>query len=140
MWYNVDMIIGNEQKNSVQKLAEKYGLDLVMLFGSYAEGRNTKNSDIDIGYTKAEKLSFGDEIRLAEDFQNIFKIERADIVYISGASPLFMYMILQNGQILFERDSTVFPNIYTYALKRFEDNKPLYKMRFDYLCKEYAVA
>jgi len=130
------MIINDTQKNSVQKVAKKYGLDLVILFGSYAEGRNTKNSDIDIGYTKTEKLGFDDEIKLAEDFQTIFKIERADIVYIPGASPLFMYMILQNGQVLFERDPMIFPNIYTYALKRFEDNKPLYKMRFDYLCKQ----
>lgn len=134
------MIIGDGQKNNIQAIAEKYGLDLLMLFGSYAEGRNTKNSDIDIGYFKNEKLSLDDEIKLAEDFQNIFKIERADIVYIPTSSPLFMYIILQKGQILFERNPVLFPNIYTYALKRFEDNKYLYKMRFDYLCKQYQVA
>lgn len=133
------MVINKGQKNNIRTVAEKYGLDLVVLFGSYAEDRNTKNSDIDIGYAKNKKLSFNDEIKLADDFQNIFKIERADIVYIPSASPLFMYMILQKGQILFERDLIFFPNIYTYALKRFKDNKPLYKIRFDYLCKEYGV-
>lgn len=133
------MIINEEQKNNLQTIAEKYGLDLVMLFGSYAEGRNTKNSDIDIGYMKVKRLSFSTEIQLASDFQTVFKVERADIAYIPSASPLFMYMILQNGQILFKRDLSIFPNIYTYALKRFEDNKPLYKMRFDYLCKQYGV-
>jgi hypothetical protein len=134
------MIINDGQKKNIQAMAEKYGLDLVMLFGSYAEGRNTKNSDIDIGYVKNEKLSFDDEIRFASDVQTIFKIERADIVYIPSASPFFMYMIMQNGKILFERNSELFPNVYTYALKRFEDNKPLYQMRFDYLCKQYQVA
>ena len=133
------MIINDAQKNNIQTIAEKYGLGLVMLFGSYAESRNTKNSDIDIGYVKDKKLSFNDEIELASDFQNIFRIERVDIVHIPSVSPLFMYMILQNGQILFEQNTTVFPNIYTYALKRFDDNKPLYKIRFDYLCKEYKV-
>ncbi|MCX6752258.1 MAG: nucleotidyltransferase domain-containing protein [Candidatus Nomurabacteria bacterium] len=133
------MIINDEQKNSVQTVAEKYGLDLLMLFGSYAEDRNTKNSDIDIGYLKSERLSFDAEIELASLFQTIFKIKRADIVYIPSSSPLFMYMILQKGKILFKRNLTLFPNIYTYALKRFEDNKPLYKARFDYLCKQYQV-
>ena len=133
------MTIDDAQKKSLQIIAEKYGIDLVMLFGSYAEGRNTKNSDIDIGYAKKERLSFDDEIHLADDFQTIFNIERADIVYIPRASSLFMYMILQNGQILFERNSTFFPNLYTYALKRFEDSKPLYKMHFDYLCKQYQI-
>lgn len=133
------MIINDGQKNNLRTVAEKYGLDLVMLFGSYVEDRNTKNSDIDIGYVKSEKLSFNDEIKLANDFQSIFKIGRADVVYIPSASPFFMYIILQKGQILFERDLMFFPNIYTYALKRFEDNKPLYKMRFDYLCKQYEI-
>jgi len=146
--------VSPEIKKQVCDIAEKYGLALVMLFGSCAELRDRKESDVDIAYmvkktsrskattrgkTAVAKLSFEDEIALAREFELLFKAPRADVVYLPDISPLFMYMILQDGVVLFEKESTLFPEMYTYAVKRFEDNKLLYQQRFEYLCNYYHV-
>jgi predicted nucleotidyltransferase len=131
--------IPSEIEARIKVLAKTYGLSLVVLFGSRAEGRDRKGSDVDIAYLRDEKLPFDDEIKLAHEVELLFSAPRADIVYIPSASPFFMYMILQDGVVLFEKNSVVFPEIYTYAVKRFHDNMPLYQMRFDYLCRQYNV-
>ena len=124
---------------NMKNIAESYGLSLVVLFGSRAEGRERKGSDVDIAYLRHEKLSFEDELKLAREMELLFGAPRADIVYIPSASPLFIYLILQDGIVLFEKDSVVFPELYTYAIKRYQDNLPLYQARFEYLCKQYGV-
>jgi hypothetical protein len=131
--------ISSEIRTRIKKIAGVYGFSLVVLFGSYAEGRNRKDSDVDIGYMRNNKLSSEDEMKLARDLALLFGASRADLVYIPDASPLFMYTILENGTVLFEKDSTLFPSLYTYAVKRFQENLPLYKMRFNYLCEQYKV-
>lgn len=126
-------------KQKVAEIADKFGLDLVMLFGSFADLSNKEESDVDIAYLKTDKLSTDKEIELAFEFEKLFKVKRADIVYIGDASPIFMYMILNNGVILFAKIETIFPSLYSYSIKRLYDNMPLYQMRFDYLCKKYNV-
>ena len=54
-------------KSCVKKVAEVYGVRSVTLFGSYAEGKNTSKSDIDL------LVDFGSEARSYFDvfgFQN----------------------------------------------------------------------
>jgi predicted nucleotidyltransferase len=132
-----------EMKKQVRQIAERYGLSLIVLFGSRAELRDNKQSDVDVAYmtdeTAGKKLSFEDELALAREFEVLFKAPRADIIRLTNTSPLFMYMILQDGVILFEKESALFPEMYTYALKRFEDNMPLYRQRFEYLRNYYHV-
>lgn len=132
--------VSPEIEKQIRLLAETYKFSMVVLFGSRAQLRDRKDSDVDVAYLRAEKLSVGDELRLARELELIFQAPRADVVYIPDASPLFMYLMLQEGVILFESDSTIFPTMYTYAIKRFHENLPLYQMRFDYLCRHYNVA
>ena len=37
------------KKNEMAEIAEKYGLDFIVLFGSQATGRTHPKSDVDIG-------------------------------------------------------------------------------------------
>lgn len=131
--------VAPEVEKKMLELAGRYGLSLAALFGSVAERRNRKGSDVDVAYMSGARLSLKDELELARELALLFKAPRADLVYLPGASPLFMYMILQNGVVLFEKDPMLFPSLYTYAVSRFHDNMPLYQMRFDYLCRQYHV-
>ena len=38
----------NEISKAVSSVADEYGIKKIMLFGSYAEGRNTPDSDVDL--------------------------------------------------------------------------------------------
>ena len=37
-----------KEKGKIGQLAEKHGLDMIILFGSFAAGKNRKESDVDI--------------------------------------------------------------------------------------------
>ena len=49
---NTDNNTINKLKSKAAKLADKYGLDMILLFGSRADGTATKRSDVDIAYSK----------------------------------------------------------------------------------------
>ena len=51
------MIDMDKIKPQIKELAEKYGLKLVMLFGSQASGKTHKESDVDFAFTADEYIS-----------------------------------------------------------------------------------
>ena len=61
----------NKLKPAIKRLAEKYQLSLVLLFGSQASGDVHKESDIDIGIMPNKNLTFEQEINLAAEFFNV---------------------------------------------------------------------
>lgn len=87
MWYTVIKGGGimskvytiDEISKKVKPVAEKYGIEKVWLFGSYARSEADTNSDVDIlldGYSKGGLLEFG---RLYNDISVILDKE-VDIV------------------------------------------------------------
>ena len=84
----------------VMKLGEEYGAKKVSLFGSYARGEATADSDVDILLEKGEirgmgVLDFQDE--LAECLGR-----PVDVVTTAGASQRFLNKIQQDEVVLYE--------------------------------------
>ncbi len=130
-------------KPKIAQIAEKYGLDLVVLFGSQATGKIHKESDIDIAYTGDKKLSFDEEIKANSDLIDIFKRDDVQLVNIKKASPLLMKQIVDHAIILYEREKNIFNSIFVLAQRMFEDAKVLFDLRrhyLDYKLKEYKYA
>lgn len=121
------------------ELAKMYNLDMIVLFGSQADNTASKSSDVDIAYTKHEPLSFDDELSLGNQLGLLFGTEAVDVVYLNKASPEFMYQIMKKAKLLFSKNSELFPNFFSYAIKRLHENMFLYEMKLDRLRKEYSV-
>jgi len=136
---NTDNNTINKLKSKAAKLADKYGLDMILLFGSRADGTATKRSDVDIAYSKKEPLSFDDQLSIGSELALVFGTEAADVVYLNKASPVFMYQIMKKARLLFSKSTSLFPNFFSYSIKRLHENMFLYDMKFDRLCQEYAV-
>jgi predicted nucleotidyltransferase len=132
------MII-DDVKSKAAELAHKYNLDMIVLFGSRADNTNTKRSDVDIAYTKSEPLSFDDQLSIGAELAHFYGTEAADVVYLPKTSPVFMYQIMKKAKLLFGKSSEIFPNLFSYAIKRLHENMFLYDMKFDRLCQEYGV-
>ena len=112
---------------------------MVVLFGSRADGTSTKKSDVDIAYAKNEPLSFDDQLSIGAELAHFYGTEAADVVYLNKTSPAFMYQIMKKAKLLFSKSPLIFPNFFSYAVKRLRENMFLYDMKFDRLCKEYGV-
>jgi len=82
------MQIDEKQKNKIKEVAEKYHLNLVLLFGSRATGRTHKESDFDVAYLPQKNLNYDDEIDINFQFTNIFRHDRVDTVDMRKAPPL----------------------------------------------------
>lgn len=125
MWYsNVMKIILDEQKyKKINDLAERNGLDLVVIFGSQVKGTLNKESDIDIGIYGKDFLNLDDKINLSRDFSDIFENDNVDISVISPYSPLLALQILSKGKILYEREVDIAGMLKLYSWKLLAESK-----------------
>ncbi|MDP2909562.1 MAG: nucleotidyltransferase domain-containing protein [bacterium] len=119
------MEIAEKQKKKIEEIARKYGLRLVLLFGSRVSGRTHKESDYDVAYLPEKELTGEEEIQLNYEFTNIFQYDRVDTVDIRKAPPLLLYAVFNECQILYKEDDLIFPTRRAYAFKKYIEAKPM---------------
>lgn len=110
----------------LNKLADKYELKLVILFGSQVSGRTHQESDYDIAYFSDRDLSSEEESHLMFGLMPIMKIrdERlVNLVNAKKAGALLLRSITSGGQVLFERGQEDFLSLKLYARRVFFDSQ-----------------
>lgn len=122
-----------EIKPKIEKLAEKYNLSLVVLFGSRATGKTHIHSDFDAAYLSRKSLDLMDEARLVCDLMPVFRSDKVDLVNLKKAPPLLMKRIFDQHQVLFCADKAQYFAYQMYALRGYIEAKPLLKLRSDYV-------
>lgn len=132
------MEITEKQKQKIEETAKKYRLKLVLLFGSRVSGKTHKDSDYDVAYLPSGNLSFDEEIDINSKFISIFpqKDGRVDTVDLRRITPLLLYMIFRQCQVLFAMDNLIFPVYRAYVFKKYIEAKPVYAEKFKKLSKE----
>lgn len=118
-----------EIKSKIEKLAEKYNLSLVLLFGSRATGRIHAHSDFDVAYLSRKPLDLMDEARLVRDLMPIFRSDKVDLVNLKKAPPLLMKRIFDQHQVLSCADKAQHFAYQMYAMRRYIEAKPLFELR-----------
>jgi predicted nucleotidyltransferase len=130
----------NKEKE-LEKVAEKLGVDFILLFGSRADGSHREESDFDIAYRAKKPLGFLSvkEKKLSRALREYFGSDNLHLTQIKkDIKPLFLYEIMNNCKVIYARDMMDFYNLRIYAFRRFEDEvKPLYEMKFERLKAEY---
>lgn len=90
-----------EISNAVKPIAYQYGLKKVILFGSYAKGTATENSDIDLLIEKGEPLSLLRLAGLRQTFQEELNLP-VDLLTTSGIEEDFRKEIEGTEVLLYE--------------------------------------
>ena len=106
-------------KDLLDKLVNKYKITLIVLFGSYAEGKVRDDSDIDIGIYLEDKIGVKEETNLIEDMVHAFKRDNIDLVILNTASPVLRFEVVRNGKLLFERTPGDFLQFKLLSMKRY---------------------
>lgn len=124
------------EKKLIEKIAERYSLDLLLLFGSRATGKIYKGSDFDVAYLSKKELGLQKEAELIIELAPIFGSENIDLVNLKKAASLLFYAITKNCKVVYAKDPLIFPTLRAYAFKKYIETKPLYEEKFKRLKKE----
>lgn len=85
--------------NFSRRLAKRYAIERVYLFGSLAEGLFLKGSDIDLAI---EGLDFHDYLKALAEYRYLGKIH-LDILHLDFCKPHLKETILKEGKVLYEK-------------------------------------
>lgn len=112
-------------------------LKLLVLFGSRAKGKETQQSDWDLGILLEEtnhdlpnKWLLLDQ-PLAEALR--ISSDRVDLVNLKRCSPLLGYVVAREGRPLYELEPNLFLNFQLQAWKRYADTAWLRRYQQQYI-------
>ena len=91
----------NDIQRIVSPIADRYGVDRVYLFGSYARGGSTPESDVDLridkGQVKGLQLAF-----LLSDLEDALRL-KVDLLSTTALDARFLQHIREEEQLIYER-------------------------------------
>jgi len=125
--YDVISIKELKQKGK-QIFQNRSEINLVYLFGSYAQGYQTKFSDIDLGIVleenfKEPSLYFA---QLSYEIEKLFNYRiSVDVRILNKRSPRFLFQVIKYGKILYCKNSNLKDEFELKVITHYLDIKPL---------------
>lgn len=132
----------NARKKILSQISSEFELDTIYAFGSQAEkiaawlrGHRLSPkipplSDVDIGVKllSGKKLSIKQKVQLSIAFEDLFSVNRVDLVVIPEADPFLAANIIR-GQRIYCREEYAADEYELYILRRAGDLAPLERER-----------
>jgi predicted nucleotidyltransferase len=116
-------------KPNIKQLAEKYGLSLVVLFGSQATGKTHSQSDVDLAFLAKRPMNLMEVAKMQTEFSEELKIRDLEMVALNGAHPFLLKQVAQKSIVLYEEEKFLFAKFKIYAFKSFIEAKKLFELR-----------
>lgn len=120
-------------KINLKDLLESYNLKLIYIFGSYAKGKNHKNSDLDIAVLLDNQYNHLDKLSLMGDLIDIFKRNDVDLVILNDANSVLKHQVVKYGKILYMENEDVKVNFEVRVLKEYMDMEPFRRTQMEYI-------
>jgi predicted nucleotidyltransferase len=111
---------------SLSDLAARFGLSLVVRFGSTAAGRATADSDQDIAVWVVlgrEALGLNEEAELVVALGDALGGPEVDLTVLNRADPLLLFSVARDGVPLFEMSPGAFAEFKSYAARLYYDSE-----------------
>lgn len=111
---------------------------LAYLFGSFAEGKTHKFSDVDVAvYVRdlQKENEFDYKMDLIGELNNILRSDDVDLVVLNNAPPTLKNRIIRYGLLVKCVDEAFRRRYLIQSYKEYEDAQHLLKIQFEYLKK-----
>jgi predicted nucleotidyltransferase len=109
-------------KERLAPLFRKKELQLVLLFGSMAQGSVHGKSDIDLAFLFDQPV---DLLALTNEVVKLLHSDRVDVVDLQRASPLLRFSAAKKGTVLYERTDGLFNQFLSLTFRMYVDTKKL---------------
>ncbi len=95
---------------------------LAFIFGSFTEGRLTKESDVDIAILFDNNPDFSTITEIDDELSSITGL-KTDIVVLNYASPIIKMQVLKKGQLLKKANDSIYNDFFVQTVKQYDDIK-----------------
>jgi predicted nucleotidyltransferase len=123
----------NILKNNLEVFSEKYDIQLIYIFGSYAKGKNNKNSDLDIAVLLKKDYNPLDKLSLIGDFIDTFKRDDIDLVILNTANPVLEHQVIKHGKLVYMKDEDIKITYEVRVLKEYMDMEYFRNTQMEYI-------
>ena len=133
-----NMLNINKVKPKIEKIAKKYDLNFMVIFGSRASGLVHKKSDVDLAYSAKRPLNYQKEYELICELSRVFNLDpkiEIELVNLENAPPLLCKEIAFQGKLLAEITPHSFVYFQLYAFKLFIEVRPLLALRDKFIAQ-----
>ena len=108
------------KREQLKPIAKRYGLRLIVLFGSQVTGRTHAESDVDVAVLAQRALSPSKRLALWSDLSRVLKAD-VDLTLLDRASPVLSNRIARNHRLLYEAKRRDWEKYRSYMLRRYWD-------------------
>lgn len=129
VYQSMQITITPDIQKKIAALSERYGLMLVLLFGSQSRGDAGQESDVDIAFLPEKPLAPEYDIALNADLAAVFGTDRVDTTDLTRAPPLLRREILEYATVLYDRTGIGFATFEAHTLRSFAEAQPLFEIR-----------
>ncbi len=120
--------------SKIKSLAKRYGLRLVLMFGSQAQGHTDAESDVDIAFVPSRAV---DEQQFYEELVHLLKRADIDLVNIyTTHNHLLRFEIFHNGKVLYDAEPGIKSRMEWESYFDYMDFKRYYDMMDELLDKK----
>ena len=122
-------------------IAQRFGIKMIIIFGSQASERVRAGSDIDVAIWMQHRAWDNWECELeliGELTEAITGDGDLDVVFLNGASPLLLFEVASDGVVLYQVQPTTFAQFQSYAARRYDDSRKFFEQQREYLEEKYA--
>jgi predicted nucleotidyltransferase len=103
-------------------IAERFGLRLIVLFGSAARGRANSESDIDLGVFVDRPLTVNKRLKLWSALSSLFSVD-VDLTVLNHVDPVLAFEAARDGKALFEGEPYFWDKWKSYAFRQYWDTE-----------------
>ena len=124
---------------TIESVARRHGIELILQFGSSVSGREHRLSDVDLGVLFAKAV---DPLRdldvVLHDLQTFFPTREVDLAVLNHADPLFLKEVTERCRLLAGPPARL-RHLQLYAFKRYQDHRPYLAFEREYVRRQAAA-
>jgi predicted nucleotidyltransferase len=116
------MLTPEDLQRAVDLLDERFGVDVLWLYGSEAQGRARPDSDVDLGALFRRRPTGLERFDAAVDLGNLLGRD-VDLVDLDGVSPVLVRQVLKTGRLVADRDPKRRHALFSKTVSMYDDLK-----------------
>lgn len=119
-----------EIKEIIINSLKDFSPEFIYIFGSFASGQATENSDIDIAFYSYETLDKYRVFKKAQELSSKLKKE-IDLIDLKESTTVFQNQVIEKGVVIFENNSTERDKFELLVMKKYLELNHLRKDLID---------